>query len=117
MHTGLYLGWIIDSDLHSEEFADDNADLITQFKERKCQPCEIYEVNDGCLADDMLNQSGNAFTQSYFDFSNGRFLKDYDKTLAKGLPSLYHVQGTWANYDKLKAVIDQRYKEWKASPM
>jgi hypothetical protein len=30
------------------------------------------------------------------------------------LPSQYHVEDTWENYEKLKARIDERFAEWQA---
>lgn len=113
VHTGLYLGWIIDNSLYSEEFAEDNNDMIEQFREREVLPSEVYKACDGCLADDMLNPEGNAFSQYYFDFEKGQFLQDYNRLFVSGLPSLYHVTESWGNYDQLKTIINDRYKQWK----
>jgi hypothetical protein len=108
VHTGLFLGWIIDNDLFSEEFAEDFAKEIRRFKARKMTGPKVYSVADGVFADDMLNKEGRAFTRAYFDFDKGKYLKDYDKLLAAGLPSTYHVQDSWENYDRLRAQIDKR---------
>jgi hypothetical protein len=113
VHTGMYLGWIIDHDLYSEEFASECPDLIKQFKAGQITGARVYEWWDGCLSDDMLNEEGNAFSQFYFDFEQGQFLADYDELLAGDLPSLYHVEDSQENYDKLKARINQRYEAWK----
>jgi hypothetical protein len=112
VHTGLYLGWVIDNHLFSEEFADDMQNEIGQFKSRKLTGPEVYAACDGVFIDDQLSEDGLAFTTEYFDFENGKFLKDYEK-LFPGLPSMYHVQDTWENYNKLKPVIDKRYAAWK----
>ena len=61
----------------------------------------------------MLSEEGNAFTRDYFDFEHGAYSSDYQETLGANLPSLYHVQDTWENYDKLRAVIDRRYADWR----
>jgi hypothetical protein len=48
-----------------------------------------------------------------FDIENGRYLADYEDTLCKGLPSLYHVKDTWDNYYKIKVIMDARFLTWK----
>lgn len=112
VHTGLFLGWIIDNDLLSKEFADDLDNEIQQFKARKLTGPGVYQACDGVFMDDMLNEVGLAFTTKYFDFENGKFVHDYE-SLFPGLPSMYHVQDTWENYNKLKSVIDKRFAAWK----
>lgn len=58
---------------------------------------------------------GNAFSQAYFDFEKGRFLADYELTLASDFATLYHVPNTWENYEKLRRVLDQRLRAWRRS--
>ena len=113
VHTGMYLGWIIERNLYSEDFERETGPLITQFKSRQVTGSKIYEWWDGCLIEDMLNDVGNSFSQSYFDFKRGQFLADYEELLAGDLPSLYYVPDTWENYEKLRARIDERYDRWK----
>jgi hypothetical protein len=113
VHTGLFLGWVIDAGLYSDEFAEDFAKEIHRFKARKLSGPEVYRVADGVFADDMLSEEGLAFAQAYFDFDTGKYLKDYEKLLAAGLPSMYHVPDTWESYHVLKSQIDKRYAAWK----
>ena len=49
-----------------------------------------------------------------FPFDRGLFLADYEEVLGKGLPSLYHVEDTWENYERLRERIDSRYAAWRA---
>lgn len=114
VHTGMFLGWIIDQGFYSEEFAQE-AEQIELFRQRKITGAKVYEWWDGALVDDMLNEEGNAFTQYYFDFQKGMYLEDYDEVLAGDLPSLYHVEDSWENYASIKQRIDQRYEDWKAN--
>ena len=51
-------------------------------------------------------------TKAYFDFKKGKFLKDYESAFP-GLPTMYHVEDNWANYDVLKPLIDERFAAWK----
>ena len=66
-----------------------------------------------------LNAEGNAFAQYYYVDEAGRrgpYFADYKQILVAGLPSFWHVADTWDNYDKIAAVISQRYEEWKNPP-
>jgi hypothetical protein len=112
VHTAMYLGWIIDNDLYSDEFAEEE-EIIAQFRQRQTRATAVYKWWDGCLVDDMLSDEGNAFSHFYFDFDKGQYLADYEELLASGLPSLYHVSDTWENYEKMAARIDKRYADWK----
>ena len=116
VHTGLYLGWIIERDLYSDEFREESAELIVRFKARELTGPEVYASWDGCLLDDMLSAEGNAFSRDYFDFDSGQFLADYEQVLAGTLPTLYHVANTWENYDRLRERLDARYTEWRRRP-
>lgn len=113
VHTAMFLGWIMDLDLYSDDFAGESAEQIARFKARQLKASVVYEWWDGCLVDDMLNSEGNAFAQDYFDFEKGKYLADYEELLATGMPSLYHVSETWENYERLRLRIDQRYREWQ----
>jgi len=62
----------------------------------------------------MLNEEGNKFTQFYFDFENGQYINDYENNLANDLPSIFHVQDTWENYEKARKFINIRYNQWKS---
>lgn len=112
VHTGMFLGWIIDNNLFSEEFGEETQTEINKFKQRDISGTQIYKLWDGVLADDMLNDEGNKFATCYFDFEIGLYLKDYEEAF-QNLATLYHVNDNWENYFKIKEVIDRRYKEYK----
>lgn len=112
VHTGMFLGWIIDNNLFSKEFEEETQIEINKFKQRDISGTHIYMCWDGVLTDDMLNDEGNKFAKSYFDFGTGLYLKDYEETFPN-LETLYHVNDNWENYFKIKAVIDKRYLECK----
>jgi hypothetical protein len=63
-----------------------------------------------------LNEEGLTFTRYYYGDENDMkdYIIDYLEALAGELESVYHVDNTWDNYDKISKVIDRRYKEWKA---
>lgn len=112
VHTGMYLGWIIDMGLYSEELASET-EMIDAFKDRKMTGPQMYQKCNGCFTESMLNEEGNAFSQFYYDIEIGRYLADYEDTLCQDLPSLYHVKDSWENYYRIKAVIDTRFLGWK----
>lgn len=111
VHTGMFLGWIIDNNLFSKEFEEETTHEIRRFKQRELTGTQIYMKWDGVLASDMLNDEGNEFAKNYFDFETGLFPLDYEETFPK-IPTIYHVKDTWENYFKIKKVIDKRYLEW-----
>ncbi len=111
IHIGLYLGWIIQQSLLSEEYEEELSEKILKFNKRELTGPRIFELIDGCFDDEMLNDEGNAFTQYYFDFENGKYLDDYEELLVQNLPSMYHVKDTWKNYDTICRKIGERYKE------
>ena len=113
VHTGMFLGWIIDHDLYSEWFDKELGGYAAAFKARDMTGAKVFEACDGVFMEDMLSEEGNGFARDYFDFERGKYLRDYGELLGKGLPTMYHVADTWANYEKLKARIDKRYREWK----
>jgi hypothetical protein len=113
VHTGLFLGWVIDTGLYSDLVAQLAKTPIRKFKARKLTGPGVFRFCDGALDDEMLNEEGRAFARAYFDFDGGKFLDDYERLLAADLPSMYHVPDTWDSYDTLKPQIDKRYAAWR----
>lgn len=113
VHTGMFLGWVIENHLYSEEFQDNCEEEIEAFQNREMTGPQVYKSCDGVFADEMLNSQGNRFARFYFDFDKGDYLRDYEDLLAAGLASTYHVSDTWENYSRLKERIDQRFQAWQ----
>lgn len=112
VHTGMYLGWIIEKNLYSEEFEKASEQEILEFKQKNMTGTEVYMELDGVFASDMLNAEGRAFTESYFDFDKGTYLNDYEHIFPY-VESLYEVEDTWDNYKTIKAKVDNRFVAWK----
>ena len=113
VHTAFYLRWILEHKLYSEEFKEDAKEQISLFESGKFSALKMYQYWDGCLIDDMLSEEGNAFTQHYFDFENGRYLQDYE-AVTKDLPSMFKVEFNDDNYLILKPRIEEAYATWKS---
>jgi hypothetical protein len=115
VHTGFYLGWLIQNDLLDDEFVDDCLlDEIAAFKARKITGPEIYSRCDGALVDDMLSDEGNAFSQHYFNFEKGQFVADYMHAFSvSGGNDFFGVEDTWENFDRISQYFDRGYTKWK----
>jgi len=117
-HTGMYVAWALQSGLAGELHTDELPENLTKLAERSLTPGAFFlRTCDGKFTNEDLNDEGNAFTATYFDFSSGSYLADYEAVLGKGLPpgseKLYYVADTWENFDKLKPTLDLRLAEWR----
>jgi hypothetical protein len=114
VHTGMFINWLIDNDLMDNEFFEDSQDEINKVRQRECTGAQFYENQLDCVFSiEEVSELGNRFALDYFDFDSGQYLKDYEKTLGYNLPTLYHVEDNWNNYEMISAVIDERFSEWK----
>lgn len=111
VHIGIYLGWIIDNELYSDYFREEAETEIYRFKRREITSAILSEIWDGYLGYELFNDEGNMFT--YYYYGGGLYRRDYEMILCKGLPSLYHVQDSWENYDKISKQIGKRFDDWK----
>ena len=114
-HTGMFVAWALLSglagSLHLEEFQEE----LGALQRRAISPSSYYfKCCDGKFTDEDLNDEGNDFATSYYDFKIGQYLADYEALFAKGLPTIYHVEDSWENFDRLRPIIDQRFRDWKA---
>lgn len=110
VHIGMYLGWVIENNLYSGYFKEEASTEIFRFKRKEISCTILSELWNGYLSFEFFNKRGNNFTLFYY--TSGLYRKDYEEILGRALPSIYHVDDTWPNYDKLKMGINMRYKEW-----
>ena len=80
---------------------------------RECGPVEFADRIDGALSSDMLSAEGNRFAAYLFDGESFDFYELFERTLANKLPSPYHVEDRWENYDALAAELDAVYAKWR----
>lgn len=111
LHIGMFLGWIIENELYSEYFEEEAGTEIYRFMRRELSCTILSEIWDGYLGHELFNHEGNLF--AYYYYGGGIYKKDYEKILAEELPSIYHVEDTWANFDKIKDKITERFEDWK----
>lgn len=116
IHTGLYICWLLHSDLYESEFKSENQHSINQTIERHVTPVNFYaDQLDGVFDATGLKKEAIEFTADYFDFENGQYIEDYSGKLdpENKQPSIFHFTDSWSNYDKIKSIIDKRFSEWK----
>ena len=109
-HMGMFIVWLFLAGLSNKEDPIDLDSLIS----RKQTPGEfVMSELDEKFVDLFLSEEGNAFAQVYYASDRAKYIFDYEMTIAKNLPTVYHVKDTWQNYDLLKPVIDKRYEDWR----
>jgi hypothetical protein len=114
-HTGMFVAWALLTGLAGDIFISDFQNELSKLRSRSLTPGRFFlNACDGKFSEEDLNEVGNSFAQAYFDFETGKYVADYDATLGGDLPTLYHVQDTWENFDRLKPLLDQRFAEWRA---
>jgi hypothetical protein len=121
-HIGMYLTWIIDSDLYSEELLEEYEDEIKKVKNREITGRDfLFDICDEKLLSFDLNDIGYEFSKIYFNEDEeegyGNYINDYDITLGEDYESLYEIPNTWDNYDRIKEVITKRFKKWAKSSL
>jgi hypothetical protein len=97
--------------LYSGFFEDEASTEIYRFKRRELGCIILAEIWDGSLSFDLFNRQGNMFTSYYY--SGGLFRNDYLDTLVTDKPSIYHVEDTWENYEKINSRVSMRFDDWK----
>lgn len=126
-HTGMFLNWCINHNLHSDELQEDNENEIESLKRREITGAEfVINTLDGKFSEDDLNDFGNAFAKDYYvdetDFAErySSFATDYinifDSIAEESdlkYDTFYHIEDTYENYDVMKQIIDHRFQEWK----
>jgi len=120
-HIGFFLAWAITRDLAGEIHYEDESGIkaLEAVRERKMTGREflIQQCDEKFWADD-LNDEGNEFASWYYSENDeGRpdYLTDYAALFEAQTPlgNIYYLEDTWENFDKIAAVINQRFAEWK----
>ncbi len=113
-HTGMYLAWALLVGLGGRFHGENSAYDLEALKARTITPgAFLLTTCDGKFLDEDLSEEGNAFTQIYFDFETGQYLKDYQTTLDHQFTSIYLVADSWENFDLLKPILDARLNAWR----
>ncbi len=109
-HIGMFLGWIVQNDLASEDFEDEAGPQIIHFLQRTISCCIFSELWDGTISIEMLNREAKGFADAYY--KSGKYIDDYRQIFSQH-ECMYLVEDTWKNYEKVTKVLDMRFVEWK----
>ena len=110
-HTGFYLVWLAENNLISDFVKQDFATELSATLNREKGPIHLYEMMDGCLIGDMLNDDGNDFSQTYYEKS---YFGDFEGIFDE-VSDIYLVAPTWENYERMSILIRKRYQKWQTS--
>ena len=116
VHIGMFLAWAIMNHLEGEDFAEapDSEAALEAVRNRQMTGCQfLFSECDEKFSEGTLNDEGEAFVADYYAAEDAAYFDDYEKALAKNLPTMYHVEDSWANYDVLARVLDRRFKAWR----
>jgi uncharacterized protein (DUF433 family) len=114
VYAGFYLAWAAERGLTGGEPMAGLQDAIAATAARRGSPIDLYQRCGGELVDDMLTEAGKAFSDFYLE--DGRYFDDLVSLFGEEDANAERIAPTWENYDRIKPVIDKRYKKWLASP-
>lgn len=110
-HIGMFLAWIINNNLQGEFFDEEMADGLVALRNRKITGREfLIDYCDEVMMGEEFSEEGIAFSEEYYDSD---YISDYEEILVKNLPTTYHVEDTWENYDLIASAINKRFETWK----
>ena len=119
-HIGMFLAWAVLNGLEGAFHREHSGELLARLRRKEITGRQFFQAACGeRFSERDLNEEGNAFAQAYYVDAAGRrgaYFADYKQVLAKGLPSFWHVEDTWDNYEKMATVIGRRYQAWKSPP-
>lgn len=117
-HIGMYLAWIINSNLGSEELINLSNEDIQRIKNKNMTGREFLIENcNGILNDKFIHKQAKEFSLGYYLSSREdycQYLGDYLDTFKRSQKgSLYELEDSWENYEKIARIITSRYNSWK----
>ena len=119
-HIGMFLAWAILHGLESDTHRQRSGELLEKVRRREITGRRFFEAAcPGKFSEQDLNEEGNAFAGHYYTDTAGKrgaYFSDYKRALAAREPSFWHVADTWDNYERIAAVIDQRFEQWQHPP-
>lgn len=112
-HIGMFLAWAILNGQAGALLKEHSPQYLDALRARRITGREVlFEACDGKFWSDDLSEEGNAFAQVYYAV---KYLDDYSATLGDSHPTLYHIENSWENYDRIAPVITRRFELWKKS--
>jgi hypothetical protein len=127
IHIGMFLAWAFDQGMAGELHREEWPELLEQLARREITGLGfLLYACDGKFWEEDLDERGNAFVRDYYELNTdfgkeyGSYLQDYCDIFNRDAAdrgfeysSIYHVDNTWENFDRLKPVLDQRFAQWQ----
>jgi hypothetical protein len=111
-HIGIYLAWIIHRGLGSTALKRYAGDVYQRVLGREVTGRDLlFQELDEKFFAELLSREGRQFTRAYYESND--YLNDYARVLGGTLETLYHVQDSWENFDRIAPVLDQRLEAWR----
>ena len=112
-HIGMFMGWVIDTGLECELLKDYFSCELQEFKNRKITGSQFVKLCcDYKLTSDDLNEEGNLFAKDYY--ATDKYFDDYANVSDDSNKTIFHEADNWENYQKIKNILDKRYKKWES---
>lgn len=124
-HIGFFLRWCFEYQLVSASLQERHAEFCKRIKGENCSyPAFVIQEMQGIFSKTDLNYDGQSFADAYYtdrktNFSScyGSYIENY----AELVSTLYRLNGREyycvkdieKNYEQVKAMLDQRYKEFQ----
>jgi hypothetical protein len=114
-HIGMFLAWAIHRNLEGEDLKANASEMLASVRAREITGRDFFEeVCDGRLWSSDLSDAGNRFAESYY--RTEQYMDDYKRLLAAQLPSMYHVEDSWENFDIVARRLDERLESPQKKP-
>jgi hypothetical protein len=115
-HIGMFLAWMLLNDFASADLVEDAEGDIDAIRERTITGATfLIEVLDEKLTDEDFSDDGNAFAVAYYKGldDDSCYIDDYLDAFNLASESIYGVEDTWQNYDKLALLMNARLVAWE----
>jgi hypothetical protein len=111
-HIGFFLAWAFHRGFVGELHLEEDQDQLAAVLAREITGREfLLTCCDEKFTDEDLSEEGNAFAAAYYPT---QYLEDFDcLVLRSGFSSDYHAPDTWEFFDRLAAILDRRFSQWK----
>lgn len=102
---GVYLAWCANLGLLSDKLNQGIEGEVVRLRMRDLRPVEfLIKATAGSLRREHLNEVGLQFTERYY----AGYLDDYAAALNLEGSSIYDVEDSWANYDRVAPELTRR---------
>jgi hypothetical protein len=112
-HIGMFIAWLILNRHESEDLRDSAQSGIDAVRARTMTGRTfLFEFCDEKFTDDMLSDGIAEFVADYY---REDYVADYEE-MFEDADSLYHVEDTWANYERIAPLIDTAFAAHRPAP-